>query len=113
MKRILLAVVLVSSCLFSFGQTISDGIMMSKGAFCTGFMYGHEEWTKYWEGDLNRENQNIGTVTTRSLMWVGTYGITPKLNVIAMLPYVSVKASKGTLTGMEGIQDLTLAVKYN
>src|SRR5436190_11749133 len=94
-------------------QTINDGLMMPKKYFCTGFMYGYDRWTKYWEGDLKRENGNIGSISTKSLTWVGNYGLTEKINIIAMLPYVWKKASQGTLHDMQGIQDLTLAVKYN
>ncbi len=96
-----------------FGQTITDGLMMPKGDLCTGFMYTNDKWTEYWEGSLKRENGNIGTLTTQSLMWVGAYGITDKINVIAMVPYVKTKADQGTLAGLKGIQDLTLSVKYN
>ena len=95
------------------GQTLTDGLMMPKKNLCTGFMYTHDQWTEYWEGELKRDNGNIGKVTTQSLMWVGNYGITNKINVIAMLPYIKTKASMGTLQGMEGIQDLSVGVKYN
>lgn len=97
----------------SWGQTITDGLMMSKNDFCTGLMYTHDQWTDYWEGELKRDNGNIGQLTTQSLMWVGNFGISNKVNVIAMLPYVETKASQGTLRSMEGIQDLTVGVKYN
>jgi hypothetical protein len=97
----------------AFGQTLTDGLMMSKKDLCTGFMYTHDQWTNYWEGELKRENENIGTLTTQSLMWVGTYGITDKLNIIAMVPYVKTEADQGTLHFMEDIQDLTFGVKYN
>ncbi|MGC3943918.1 MAG: transporter [Chryseolinea sp.] len=94
-------------------QTTTDGLMMGKNLFCTGFMYTHDKWTDYWEGELKRENGNIGSITTQSLAYYGVYGITGKLNVIAMLPYVKTEASQGTLHSMEGIQDLSIAVKYN
>src|SRR5688572_1817620 len=113
MRRILLTIIIAGISTATFCQTITDGLMMSKGALCTGFMYGHEEWSKYWEGDLKRTNENIGNVTTRSLSWVGSYGVSSKVNLIAMLPYVWTKASLGTLSGMQGLQDLTLAAKYN
>jgi hypothetical protein len=96
-----------------FSQTVTDGIMMPKKTICTGFLYTHDQWTEYWEGDLKRENENIGTLTTRSIMWVGNYGITDKINIIAMLPYVKTEASQGTLAGLEGLQDISLTVKYN
>jgi len=76
-------------------------------------MYTNDQWTNYWEGDLKRKNDNIGTITTRTAMWMGNFGITNKINVIAMLPYIWTKASKGVLHPMEGVQDLSLALKYN
>jgi hypothetical protein len=96
-----------------YSQTLTDGLMMSKGDLCTGFMYTHDKWKNYWEGELKRDNGNIGELTTQSIMWVGNYGITNKINLIAMLPYVMTKASGGTLHEMEGIQDLSVGVKYN
>jgi hypothetical protein len=112
MKRVLLMICLCS-CTFSYAQTITDGLMMPAKNLCTGFMYTSDKWTTYWEGELRRENGNIGSVTTQSITWVGNYGVTDNINVIAMVPQVKTEASQGTLSGMEGIQDLTLAVKYN
>src|SRR6185503_9074783 len=89
-----------------------DSVMMPRGALCTGFLYTHDSWDKYWEGTLERRNGNIGTVTTEAVAWMGNYGITDRLNVIAMLPYVWTEASQGVLSGMSGVQDATLAVKY-
>lgn len=96
-----------------FAQTINDGLMMPAKTVCTGFVYSHDQWKNYWEGDLKRENQNIGTLTTSSLTFMANYGIANKLNVIVMAPYVWTKASGGTLTQMEGVQDLSVALKYN
>lgn len=111
MKKILLFM-----CVLAFvgarAQTLTDGLMMGKGTYCTGFLYSEDSWKKYWEGTLNRENANIGTVTTRMLTYVGNYGVTAKLNVIAMVPYVWTKTDQGTLSPMEGVQDLTIGVKY-
>lgn len=76
-------------------------------------MYAHDRWSQYWEGELKRDNENIGSVTTQSLMWAGTYGITDKINLIAMLPYVKTSADAGTMHHMEGLQDLSLGLKYN
>ena len=41
------------------------------------------------------------------------YGVTDRLNVIADLPYVWTGASQGVLHGMSGLQDLTVAAKFN
>jgi hypothetical protein len=94
-------------------QTLNDGLLMKKNDLCTGFMYSHDQWTDYWEGERKRDNENIGKITTQTITWIGVYGITDRINVLAMVPYVKTKPSQGTLTGMEGIQDLSLGVKYN
>jgi hypothetical protein len=110
---------LAVSALLSLGvgaanaQTIEDGVMMPKRALCTGFLYMHEDWDQYWEGTLKRSSGNIGTITTQSVTWAGNYGVTDRLNVIAMVPYVWTSASQGTLSGQSGFQDLTVAAKYN
>ena len=93
-------------------QTIEDGLMMPRAALGTGFFYAHEWWSQYWEGTLERYNGNIGTLTTQSITWMAGYGVTDRLNVIALLPYVWTRASQGPLQGMHGLQDFTLAAKY-
>ncbi len=114
MKRILLpAILLILSVGATKAQTINDGLMMPAKTYCTGFLYTHDQWSNYWEGTLKRENLNIGKLTTQSLMYYGVYGLNKKVNLMVMVPYVWTKASMGTLRPMEGVQDLTLAAKYN
>ncbi|HZB11679.1 MAG TPA: hypothetical protein VE467_01560, partial [Chryseolinea sp.] len=108
MKKPLLFLLGIGMSASVLAQTLTDGLMMPKKTLCTGLMYTHDSWTDYWEGELKRDNGNVGKVTTQSLMWMGTYGITSKINVIAMLPYIKTKASMGTLSGMEGVQDLSI-----
>jgi hypothetical protein len=112
MKKIYLLFLMLAPPLV-YAQTLNDGLMMPKGDFCTGFMYMHDQWTDYWQGELKRENGNIGTVSTQTGMWIGTYGVTTRLNVLATLAYVKTHASQGTLRDMSGLQDLSLGVKYN
>jgi hypothetical protein len=96
----------------SNAQTLGDAIYMPRKSTCTGVLYSNDTWSKYWEGTLNRTNGNIGTVTTQSATLMANYGVRNRLNIIAMLPYIKTEASAGTLTGLKGIQDLTLAFKY-
>jgi len=96
----------------SFAQTDLDAILMEKKQLCIGPMYTHISWKNYWEGTLKRDNENLGTVTTQSYSLMGAYGITNKLNVLAAAPYIKTKASAGTLLGMQGVQDLSLFVKW-
>ena len=93
-------------------QTVEDGRLFQRRALMTGILYAHESWTQYWEGSLKRDNGNIGTVTTQSVRWVAGYGVTDRLSVIAMLPYVWTDASQGPLHGMGGVQDVSLVAKY-
>jgi hypothetical protein len=75
-------------------------------------VYQHDSWKEYWEGPLKRDNLNIGQFTGNSVMWYGVYGLTPRINVMASLPYVANKVSLGTLMPMSGLQDLSVAAKY-
>jgi len=100
------------ACARLSAQTLEDGVMMPGKALCTGLLYTHDSWDRYWEGTLKRGNGNIGTITTESVTWFGNYGISDRLNVIAMLPYVWTGASQGVLHGVNGFQDLTLAAKF-
>jgi hypothetical protein len=111
MSKIILLIAMVGSTLVT-AQTLSDGLMMPKNDFCTGVIYNYDRWENYWEGSLKRDNGNIGSVTTQLITWVGNFGISDKFNIIAMLPYVKTDASQGTMLGMDGLQDLTLGVKY-
>ncbi len=108
----LVLITLVFQPFISSAQTDNDAIMMNKFQSCTGATYMHSQWTNYWEGTLKRNNANIGTVTTQSVMAMSNYGITDNLNVMVGLPYVWTHASAGTLHGMKGFQDISLFVKW-
>jgi len=97
---------------FVNAQMMNDGIFMAKGNLCGGLTYTNDSWSKYWEGSSYRENKNLGTLTTQSVVLMGNYGISDRFNVMFSLPYISAKASAGTSQGMSGIQDLTMSVKY-
>jgi hypothetical protein len=112
MKRILLLLFISMSFAPAFAQMPNDGLMMPVKQLCTGFMYQHDRWDHYWEGPLKRENLNIGTWSSNSVMWYGVMGITPKLNVMASLPYISNKVNMGTLMPMSGLQDVMVSAKY-
>ena len=111
----LVAGTVFSLCAHGLGaQTIDDGIMLSKRTIFTGVMYNHETWNKYWEGALERTNGNLGTVTTQSVMATGDYGLTKRAQRTrrGSVP-IWTNASQGVLHGQSGVQDLTLAAKYN
>lgn len=103
---------IITAPLISHAQTDMDAIMMEKKQFCVGPMYSHSGWKNYWEGTLKRDNQNLGTVSTDAFALMGAYGVSGKLNLLFNVPYITTKASAGTLHGMKGIQDLSLFVKW-
>src|SRR5690349_25159702 len=98
-KRLLMAAIVMclSSQLLN-AQTDVDAIMLKKKVLCIGGMYVNDSWTNYWEGTYKRNNQNIGKVTTQMYRVMGSYGITDKLNAPFSVPYVTTKATKGTLS---------------
>jgi hypothetical protein len=93
-------------------QTDIDAIMMEKNAFCIGPGYSYTTWKNYWEGTNKRENLNLGNVSTQMFAVMGNYGVSNKLNILFNVPYVTTKASAGTLRGQQGMQDLSLMLKY-
>jgi len=93
-------------------QTEIDGIMMNKNQICIAPMYSYSSWDEYWEGQLKRENLNLGTVSTQMAMLGANYGITDDVNIMAMGNYVWTKASAGTLHGNKGFQDISVFAKW-
>lgn len=110
--KVALFIFFLSSTTQAICQTDIDAIMMSKNNFCTGLMYSNSSWNKYWEGTFKRNNANLGTVSSQVMGVMGNYGIKDNLNVLFSLPYISTKASASYLNGQNGLQDLTLTVKW-
>lgn len=96
----------------AFAQTANDGFSMKKGEICLVAGYGQSSWDEYWEGTLLRDNPNLGTFKSKSIMPMLGYGISDKLNIFASLPYVSTSSTAGYMSGMKGIQDLSIDAKY-
>ena len=110
--RIIIFVSLVFTAHLSIAQTEIDAIMMNKKQFCTGFMYSKSNWKNYWEGTNKRDNANLGNVSSQEFSVQGNYGVKKNLNVLFSLPFMSTKASAGTMNSMKGLQDFSLFVKY-
>ena len=104
--------VLIFFAFESKSQMMNDGVFMAKNSFCLGSSYQNDSWSNYWEGTLYRENKNVGTLTTQTGAVMGNYGISDKFNLLFSLPYISVNASAGTSQAFQGLQDLTVALKY-
>jgi hypothetical protein len=85
---------------------------MPQKTTCLAFIATKSTWKNYWEGNLRRDNGNIGVFNSNEFMVMGAIGISPKLNLIAALPYISNYSSQGTLKGQKGIQDISIWAKY-
>ncbi len=109
--RILLLIFLGTAPLIQ-AQTATDGLLMSRGNVCAALMYTQGSWNQYWEGTNFRKNPNLGTVTTQTMSVMGALGITDNLNLIAALPYVRTGASASYLQGQQGLQDVSVWLKY-
>lgn len=104
----------IASLLTSFvaqAQMPHDAIYMGKKQLCVAGMYGYSSWNQYWENSFKRENFNVGTLTTQSVMVMPAYGISKRVNVILSLPYVWTSASAGNLMGQHGLQDISAWLK--
>lgn len=94
-------------------QTQTDGIMMPKGEFCVALMGEQASWDRYWEGTILIENGNIGTFSRTMITPMVAYGISNRIMVLAQLPWVSTESTGGQLRGVQGLQDIGLALKGN
>lgn len=92
-------------------QTPTDGILMNKGEICLGLNYTNESWDEYWEGTLKRSNGNIGTFTRETILPNFALGITDKINLIVMLPWMHTESTGGQVKGVSGLQDAAVFVK--
>jgi hypothetical protein len=93
-------------------QSLSNAIFLPKHGVCAGLMYDYSSWKNYWEGTFKRENLNLGRVSSQSMQWMASYGISNRLNVVVGVPYIWTRASAGTLAGQSNFQDLTMGLKY-
>jgi hypothetical protein len=107
-----LAVILVGMVQYAFAQMPNDAIYMDKNTACLAVSYTHSSWDKYWENSLLRENLNIGTHTTQSVMPMLAVGIAKNLNIIVGVPYIWTQASAGNLKWQKGFQDASGWIKY-
>ena len=98
-------------CLSLGAQTETDALFMAKRNLCGGFIYGNSSWKKYWEGSFYRDNANLGTFKSQSVMAMANYGISNTFNVIASAAWVQNRVTAGTLIGQKGIQDLNIYLK--
>lgn len=111
MHRLTTLIFILTSCV-AFSQSFTDAEVMGKREVCLAAMYGHDSWDTYYEADIKRTNGNIGTLTRQTTLAAAVYGISSKLTLIAMLPYMHVAPSQGTMTSSSGFQDATVGLKY-
>lgn len=109
--RKITSLIAFSVCLSLSAQTETDALFMPKHNLCGGFVYGNSSWKKYWEGSFYRDNANLGTFKSQSVMAMANYGISNTFNIIASAAWVQNRVTAGTLIGQKGIQDLNIYLK--
>lgn len=112
MRVIILYIFLSIGPFLAEAQTDFDGLFMDKNNMCVGVLASYSSFTRYWEGTANRDNLNMGVVSNSSLGIMGNYGLSDRWNLIFNLPYVKTNASSGNMQGQQGLQDLSLWLKY-
>lgn len=95
-----------------FSQTDQDALMMEPKKLCIAALYANNSWTNYWEGNFKRDNANIGSLSSQTAMLMLSYGLNKNVNILAAVPYIATKASAGTLSGLSGVQDVSLFIKW-
>jgi Putative MetA-pathway of phenol degradation len=100
------------SAIVAQAQNFTDGIFMPNHTICAGALVVQDQFDNYWEGTTKRMNQNMGMMRMQGIVPMANYGITDKLNVLAMLPYLRTNASAGVMSGWSGFQDMTIGLKY-
>ncbi|MFN3589183.1 MAG: hypothetical protein ACK4UP_07350 [Spirosomataceae bacterium] len=108
----LIALLWLSTTLFCTAQTAKDHLFMPKKQICLLSSVESMRWNTYWEGNLYRDNPNIGTHKRTAFHQMAAIGITDRLNLLAHLPYVSTQNSAGNLMGQSGWQDVQAHLKY-
>ncbi|TAF46583.1 MAG: hypothetical protein EAZ51_01195 [Sphingobacteriales bacterium] len=111
-KHLLMLAICGFTIIAAKAQTETDALMMKQNELCIAGVYAHNSWSNYWEGTLKRNNANIGSVTSNEYHLMGNYGIKNNLNVMFNVPYITTKASAGTLSGLHGFQDISFAIKW-
>ena len=107
-----LFIILIMHPILAFSQTDQDALMMEPNKLCVAAVYSTNSWTNYWEGNFKRNNANIGQLSSQSAMLMLNYGLNRNINILASVPYIANKANAGTLSGLSGVQDISLFVKW-
>ena len=110
-KKLTTLFIILFSLQAAQAQSFTDGLMMPKNSLCAGVSFGQEKFGKYWEGTLLRESP-VGNQTISSTNFFGNYGIVKNLNVLANVAYMANSADNTPISGMSGLQDITLGLKY-
>lgn len=107
-----LFIILLLHPLLAISQTDQDALMMEPKKLCIAAVYSTNSWTNYWEGNFKRNNANIGRLSSQTAMLMLNYGLNKNINILASVPYIANKANAGTLSGLSGVQDISLFVKW-
>jgi len=111
--RCVVAAILVGLLLpgISSAQGLVDGFMRGAGRTNVAVSYSYESYDTYLVNKSETQNTALGTISTQSVSLFVAGGITDYLDVVLGLPYISAKASEGTLSPQSGFQDFSAYLK--
>ncbi len=118
MKKSLFNLIVLNFLIFfsaAHGQTPSDELMMPAKDACILLNYEFGGFEEYWEGSTLRDNETVAKVNRTTILPMVAIGIFDKLNLYVGVPYIiteSTDPNGGKYKGVQGYQDLGLALKY-
>lgn len=99
----------------SNAQTPSDAEMMPLHDICFFLGYDYGSFDQYWEGSKLRSNATIATLERKTISPVIAFGLFKNANLYVGVPHVSTRSTGengGKYAGVDGFQDLGIALKY-
>ncbi|MDP5169687.1 MAG: hypothetical protein NWR72_05540 [Bacteroidia bacterium] len=113
MKKRYLSIFLLSlGCFFSASaQGLVDGFMKGSGQVDAVLSYSFESYSQYYDGPIAVETPTLGTVRTQSTSLFLATGLTPFLDVMVNLPFVTTSPSQGYWPTQSDFQDISAAFR--
>jgi hypothetical protein len=104
-----LPLVLLTQFLRSQGPL--DGFLKGQGNIVTAISFSHESFDRYFVGNQETTNRNLGTIGTNSANLFVAGGLTEYLDLVLTLPYISTSASEGFWSDQHNFQDISIYFK--
>ncbi|MEL7002088.1 MAG: transporter [Bacteroidota bacterium] len=92
-------------------QNIVGGFNAGKKKLNMAFSYTYEDFSEFYCGE-EKMAVVVQDINIQSATLYVEYGITNRLDILANIPYISVRSSNENFSSMSDLQDLSLHLKY-